>query len=673
MSLRQHFSRGTIGLLASLCAACHVTAPPNADGGSTCGAAGQACCTGSACSGGLHCLMNMCEGNKTGTTCKSSQDCQSGLCLPLGNGTSVCTSACSNASDCIAGWSCASAAGLPGSVCTCSPSPQVCDGKDDDCNGVVDDEPAADQACVDQFGAGSSCVNGVCNTPACTSSATCPMGQTCDPTTHECVEPDAGTPDAGMTDGGAQPDAGPNACDVGDGGPIDAGWNQYDGGIANPCALPGSWVHDSAGVHVVGNDPAVDAGMTATYPNSWLHIPEGFCAHHYAVVPNARQLRFAPNGDLFVTSPTLGTTGGGPGGLNEIVVVPDDNRDGYGDAVLTFRSGPATLNATQGILFANGYIYYQFPDSPSATCQNGVTPQSAKIVREPFQYGQRRSNGCQQDVIEILTYCSDLHWPKTLDVSDDGTIYVGNGGDQGEQCIDPMPTHGGIWAVDGTPDGQNVVLGMRNPYAIRCHHDGNNHCYSTELTLDYSGAEGGREKLIEIQPQQTTPTFIPGNIGFPCCATANQAYPSVCVTCSSASSTQMCASTAGECAPQCNNVAAEHDQFLVGDTPFGLEFVDDEFPTPWDRQAFVSLHGAAGSWTGARIVGIALDPNTGIPQPGSDTSGSDTGAMADFATGWDDNTYTHGRPADLATSPDGRLFVGSDTSGEIFWIAPITP
>jgi glucose/arabinose dehydrogenase len=430
-------------------------------------------------------------------------------------------------------------------------------------------------------------------------------------------------------------------------------------------------------MHVVGRDPALDAGATETYPNSWLTIPEGFCAHHYAVVPNARQMRFAPNGDLFVTSPTLGTTGGGPGGLNQIVVVPDDNQDGYGDGVLTFRSGPAgltstTLMATQGILFANGYIYYQFPDTPSVTCANGTTPQSAKIVREPFLYGQRASNYCEDDVIEILQYCSDLHWPKTLDVADDGTIYVGNGGDQGELCLDPMPTHGGIWAVDGTAGGANVVLGMRNPYAVRCHHDGQDHCYSTELTLDYSGAMGGREKLILIQPQQTMPSLVPGNIGFPCCATANEPYPSVCVTCTSSSSSQMC-SVSGLCQPACSDVAAELDQFLVGDTPFGLEFVDDEFQTPWDRQVFVALHGAAGSWTGARIVGIALDPNTGIPLPGSDTSGSNTGAMVDFATGWDDNTHTHGRPADLAMSPDGRLFVGSDTTGEIFWIAPISP
>ena len=49
-----------------------------------------------------------------------------------------------------------------------------------------------------------------------------------------------------------------------------------------------------------------------------------------------------------------------------------------------------------------------------------------------------------------------------------------------------------------------------------------------------------------------------------------------------------------------------------------------------------------------------------------------TGAMATFATGWDDGTRSHGRPAVVAFAPDGRLFLGNDTNGDIVWIAPLT-
>jgi glucose/arabinose dehydrogenase len=45
--------------------------------------------------------------------------------------------------------------------------------------------------------------------------------------------------------------------------------------------------------------------------------------------------------------------------------------------------------------------------------------------------------------------------------------------------------------------------------------------------------------------------------------------------------------------------------------------------------------------------------------------------MVDFATGWDDGTQTHGRPATVTFSADGRLFVANDNNGVVFWIAPL--
>jgi glucose/arabinose dehydrogenase len=119
-------------------------------------------------------------------------------------------------------------------------------------------------------------------------------------------------------------------------------------------------------------------------------------------------------------------------------------------------------------------------------------------------------------------------------------------------------------------------------------------------------------------------------------------------------------------------VAAETNSFLIGDTPFGIDFEPGIWAAPWAGSAFVVTHGAAGSWQGARMVAIAMDPSTGLPRPSTDTdAGVDSANMTDFATGWDDNTLTHGRPAAVSFSSDGRLFVANDNNGVIFWIAPI--
>jgi glucose/arabinose dehydrogenase len=544
------------------------------------------------------------------------------------------------------------------------------------------------------LGAVTSCANCTSSTgpqqSACANG--CPAGTFCDPAGF-CAPLDGGTDggrsDAGHVDAGPQDsgpgdagpsDAGPadggNVC-VNDGGPVDAGpiFCPADAGpltapdagtLTNWCATPGSWVHDCAGWHVIGTDPAGQANINK-YPGAWLNIPVGFCAHHYASVPNARQLRFAPGGELFVASPTNGTTGGGPGGMAAIAVVPDDNHDGVGDSVLTYKSN---LGSTQGMLFTPGFFYYQDTQTAASAADAGIcqTASGTAIYRESYSPGQRQTTGNAQQVMDVTYYCDSLHWPKTLDISDDGTIYVGNGGDQSEVCTQPgntaasMPAHGGIVQMTpgtnsaGCTDCEPIVKGLRNPIAVKCHHDGNNHCFATELALDYSAAEGGREKLLPIHSGD--------NWGFPCCASASLPYLNVTVPCAGNPSMM--------CPPDCSTVMAEDNSFVIGNTPFGFDFDDWQFPAPWDHHVIVALHGAAGTWAGAKVVAIATDPCTGLTLSSTNTNGSNMGAMVDFATGWDDGTFLHGRPADIEFAPDGRMFVANDTNGEIFWIYPIT-
>ncbi len=401
-----------------------------------------------------------------------------------------------------------------------------------------------------------------------------------------------------------------------------------DASLQHPCDLPGS-------LQFLLNGTQTVPGGSPTAPSlAFLHLPPGFCAHYYGTVGNARQLRFAPGGELFVASPVTTTTGGGANGLSAIVILPDDDLDGVADAPVTFLGG---IDSTQGLLFGNDHFYYQ----------NGT-----QILRMPYAVGQRTPVPSEL-LADITFYSSGLHWPKTMDMADDGTIYVGNGGDQGEACVVPHPFHGGVLKIDPAPgpnpQGVQVVKGFRNPINIRCAR-GHNQCFALELARDYSAGMSGREKMAPIHEGD--------DWGYPCCASNGVPYSD---------------SPAGT---SCSGIVAETNSFLIGDTPFGLDFEQGLWPAPWTGRAFVVTHGAAGTWTGARMVAIPMDPTTGLPAPSSNiVDGGDVG-MNDFATGWDPKSHTPpslegGRPSALAFAPDGRLFVANDQDGTIFWIAPL--
>jgi glucose/arabinose dehydrogenase len=384
------------------------------------------------------------------------------------------------------------------------------------------------------------------------------------------------------------------------------------------CDLPGSLRFTTTGRSSVPGD---DGSALA-----FLTLPAGFCVHRFGNVGNARQLRFAPGGELFVASPITPTTGGGSGGLSAIMVLPDDNRDGLADTALAFVSGVAS---TQGLLFANSSLYYQ---------------DARKILRIPYASGDRTPTAASQVAAEISGYASPVHWPRPLDQSDDGTIYVGNGSDESETCDPSRPFQGGILALGDSPDGTQVAKGFRNPIAIRCQR-GHDRCYAVELALDYSADDGGREKLVPIRPGD--------DWGFPCCFSKNVPVPGITPT------------------PDCSGVASEDDSFLIGDTPFAFDFEPGIWPSVYRGSIFVPLHGAASTWQGARLVAVAVDATTGLPKKGSSVDGGPTGAMTNFATGWDDGTRGHGRPSAVAFAADGRLFVANDNDGSIFWVAPL--
>jgi glucose/arabinose dehydrogenase len=402
------------------------------------------------------------------------------------------------------------------------------------------------------------------------------------------------------------------------------------------CGLPGSVVFT--------NDTVITVPSAKAAPDvSWVNLPNGFCVHYYGQVPTARQVRVAPGGELFVASPSRSTAGGAPTGIGAIVVVPDDDHDGYGDVVADadggtpipqiFQNksvvGDGGLSDVEGMLFANGFFYYQ----------DGTT-----IQRVPYTPGTRKNAATPTQLINVTVYQDPFHWPKTLDMADDGTIYVTNGSFDSEMCVEPHVVKGAIMAIDGTPNGKVIAQGFRNPQYMRCQR-GHNNCFVNELTRDFSATEGGREKLVLFGAGQ--------DWGFPCCASKDLPFPD-------------------HAGADCSNVQPDTNAFRVGSTPFGLDFEPGTWPADYANNVFIATHGAVGSWVGTRVVMIKIDTSTGQPVPTSDADGSAQGPMTDFMTGFNDcGQRAHGRAADVTFSKDGRMFVANDVDGTLLWVAPI--
>ncbi|MBW1808577.1 MAG: hypothetical protein JRJ87_10320 [Deltaproteobacteria bacterium] len=111
-----------------------------------------------------------------GQPCQSSDDCAAGeICWD-----GICVAMCTNDAECAAGQVCVNG------ICqvACIPEAEVCDGRDNDCDGLVDEgfdlqnDPSNCGGCGMVCAAGESCVRGVCS-GGCTSDEDCPGGM-CD-------------------------------------------------------------------------------------------------------------------------------------------------------------------------------------------------------------------------------------------------------------------------------------------------------------------------------------------------------------------------------------------------------------------------------------------------------------------------------------------------------------
>jgi glucose/arabinose dehydrogenase len=374
-----------------------------------------------------------------------------------------------------------------------------------------------------------------------------------------------------------------------------------------------------------------------------LSVPPEFCIREFTTAPvtEARVIRFAPNGDLFLAAPSMNTPGGAGGGAGAILVLPDDNGDGIADSVLTFAGGsprgggsncaglegdPANLACVHGLVFSGGYLYFTRSD---------------EVRRVPYAPGARAAPAGPSELVATLggAGISDVRWTHTLEETKDGSLWVSRGRFDSSTCSANEMESGAVFSlhVQGSaplPVTPEVVArGFRNPMYIRCSPARCGDCYANELSGDGWDGVGGHEKLALLEKKGES-------WGYPCCVQRGLAAPAAGVA-------------------DCSNVGLELVAIPLHYTPFGFDFDRGAFPGDYKHGAFVALHGVVTSYGGSAVIWMQTDPSSLRP----------TGYSTPFVSGFGKPI---GRATDVTFAPDGRMFIADDTSGKIYWVAPKT-
>jgi glucose/arabinose dehydrogenase len=349
-------------------------------------------------------------------------------------------------------------------------------------------------------------------------------------------------------------------------------------------------------------------------------LPSGYCVKLFAgsadgsvahsPVMEPRVMAFAPDGDLFVSAPSMGTPGGAFGGPGAILVLTDDDADGVAE-VHTFLSGVADVH---GLAFAPDALYY--------TTTNA-------LYRVTYAAGQRAMSGTPMQVSAIP---NPGRWTHGLARSVGGVMHVSNGV-LAAAC--PARDVGYVASVtSGAPS--MMAVGLRNPMYMRCHFR-DELCMAAEMGDDGGGSYGAREKLFRIRAGT--------DYGFPCCAGPDLPAPG---------------------ATSCAGITQEEVVIPIGNSPFGFDWERGVWPGAMNGVLCIAQHGSFYStppWLGEGVYCTPTDPTTHVP----------TANFTMFLGGFSPanaGTARMLRPADVAFAPDGRMFIADDVANAIYWVAP---
>jgi glucose/arabinose dehydrogenase len=381
---------------------------------------------------------------------------------------------------------------------------------------------------------------------------------------------------------------------------------------------PGVWRHITAASlpkPFATSSSSNGARVVPRPSDAWPQAPAGFRVELYATgLRNPREIRRAPNNDLFVAE----TTGNG-----EITIFRGMTADGKPKETSTFATG---LNQPFGMAF--------YP--PGADPQWLYVGNTDSVVRFPYKNGDLKATGPAEKIIPTLP--TGGHSTRDVIFSLDGKkMFVAVGSRSNVDDPDTTPAeHHRANILEYTPDGKFVKVygaGIRNPVGLAVN----------PITGELWCSVNERDLLGDnLVPDYVTHVQEGGFYGWPWYYTGSNQDPR----------------HEGK-HPELKGKVIVPDVLLQPhNASLEMTFYDgSQFPAEYKGDIFAAEHG---SWnksvrTGYEVVRIPLN------------NGHASGIYEDFLTGFVlPNGDVWGRPVGVATAQDGSLMVTDDGSKSIW-------
>ncbi len=346
---------------------------------------------------------------------------------------------------------------------------------------------------------------------------------------------------------------------------------------------------------------------------SKLKLPPGFKASLYADgVPGARQMALSPEGTLYIGTIVP----------NKVYALPDRNRDGKPDSIITLAEN---LNRPNGVAFHNGALYVA--EIGRITRYDGIEKNLENIA------------SLKPVVVNAELPTREWHGYKYIRFGPDGLLYAPVGAPCNVCVIEDEPRFATLMRMNA--DGRNAHVfasGIRNTVGFDWHPK-TKELWFTDNGRDYLGNNLPPDEL-NCAPRKGL------HFGFPYRYGMNVPDPEF-----------------GYLKPD----DGKSQQFEAPRVPLGPHvaslgmrfYTGSQFPAEYQGNIFICEHG---SWNrskkiGYRISRVTFDNKTGTPlkyQP--------------FVEGFRQDESFWGRPVDLLQMPDGSILISDDYAGCVYRI-----